>query len=364
MTNIVSTWFYVQGSQEGGQFAQIREDSASEKFRDIYRRCIGVFFASARRANPDAHLILFLNRPWADSCTRATIEVGLLLDQLEVERKVISYDHEPPRSFTDSWRNQFFVLDVLHQLQSNLSATDNAVILDSDVIWTSRNKAEEFWASVRHEGLTTYEVGYAPSTSVNGLSINDLRELICELGSSSTARLTYCGGEIVGGTGELIKVLSSESSRIWSYLMSRHRLDPSVAFEEAHVLSMAYASMGHEPGSADDHIRRLWTQPLKPRNVRAQDLDLSLWHVPAEKKYGFARLYQDLLRHGADHFLAESDEAFKKRVSSRLGIPRNSVSKIVLDVADASQTRIQGHAKKWFTAFSNAPQKVSPRRAQ
>ncbi|MBP1135102.1 hypothetical protein JOE31_001334 [Arthrobacter sp. PvP023] len=347
MTNLVSTWFYVQGQEEGGRFAQISENSASEEFRDIYRRCIGVFFASARRANPDARLVLYLNKPWDDSASRVSRQIGILLSGLRVEMRVISYDHVPPPSFTEAWRNQFFVIDVLKHIHVGLSPNDVAVILDSDVVWTSAAKADEFWDSVHSSGLASYQVGYDNSYKVNGLSIGDLQNLMSRLNLESPGRLTYCGGEIVGGTADGIETLFVNADRIWSLLMDQHLIDTSLAFEEAHVLSMAYACMGHEPGSADRFIRRLWTQPLKPRNVAVNDTTLALWHVPAEKKYGLARLYRHLVSHGLERFGREPDSRFRTRVARQLGIPKNSIRKVLLDVCQASLARLRKLSRKY-----------------
>lgn len=340
MTNVVSTWFYVQGSDEGGKFAQLREDSASEKFRDIYRRCIAVFFFTARRANPDARLILYLNQPWAASDTRIATEVGVLLDKLAVEQRVIPYLHEPPASFTESWRNQFFVIDVLHDLEAALGSDDSVVVLDSDVVWTTRSRAQSFWEQLALNDFATYEVGYEASRPVNGLSIENLRGIAERIGTRYSARISYCGGEIVGASGSNLNRLSLESERVWSQLMALHSKDSLFAFEEAHVLSLAYASLGHEPGSCDAHIRRLWTQPFKPKNVTTDDLSLTLWHAPAEKKYGFMRVYRSLIRGELNQFLSEPDDLFISRIAGHLGIPKNSVSKFVRDTSRALLLRL------------------------
>lgn len=341
VTNVVSTWFYVQGSEEGGNFAQIREDSASENFRDIYRRCIAVFFATARRANPDAQLVLYLNRPWGISNTNVATEVGLILGNLNVELRVIPYLHEPPASFTASWRNQFFVIDVLRDLTKRLEPSDNMVILDSDIVWTTKLRAQSFWKSLSVNGLATYEVGYPNAKPVNGLSIDDLSRFLKSLRTAHSARISYCGGEIVGANGSCIQKLSQQAEDIWAQLMALHDKDHLLAFEEAHVLSLAYASLGHEPGNCNGHIRRLWTQPLKPRNVGADDLSLTMWHTPAEKKYGFARVYRHLIENDLHEFLSASDDDFIRRMSGHLGIPKNSLLKVFCDILLAGHMRVR-----------------------
>lgn len=340
VNHIVSTWFYMQDTEEGGNFAQIREDSASEDFRDIYRRCLAVFFATARRANPTARLVLYLNRPWSSSNSAVAKEVGRFLDSLQVEHRIIHYRHEPPQSFTKSWRNQFFVIDVMQDLKENLEQDASIVILDSDVIWTSEDRARAFWSDLASRGIATYEVGYDPSRLVNGLRITELGKIARQLGNQQTTRISYCGGEIIGATAKSLPKLVLEADRVWSSLMKFHNDNHSFAFEEAHVLSLTYGMLGEEPGNIDRHIRRLWTQPLKPRNVSPGDRYLTLWHVPAEKKYGIARIYSRLVRRGVERFLSEPDKTFLRKVSHELGIPRNSCSKFLKDISKATSSRV------------------------
>lgn len=345
LSDVVSTWFFTQNRTQGGTFAQVREDSASEFFRDIYRRCIGVFFVTARRANPDARLVLYLNQEWDGSASTVSGEVERLLDYLGVETKVLEYTHEPPMTFTKAWRNQFFVLDVLNDLALSLNDRESAAILDSDIVWTTRQKAAEFWAAVRDSSVITYEVGYQRHHLINGQSISDLESLMEVVKVNATSRVTYCGGEIVAGTREGLSNLADHAHTIWQQLMRIHTTHEEMAFEEAHVLSIAYAAMGCAPGTCNTHIRRLWTQPLKPRNTQASDLILAMWHLPAEKKYGIERLYRDILHRGPAGFMALSDTSFIEHASRRVGLPRNSVVKVVQDVSRAGLARIRKKAE-------------------
>lgn len=200
-SRVISTWFYENSVEEGGQYAQVRGSSSSEQFRDIYRRCVGVFFASARRANPAARLLLYSNAPWGARSSDAD-EVGRLLAALHVEQVVVSYSHVPPDSWPKAWRNQFFVFDVLRDLVQRYEPADLAVVLDSDVVWSGHNSTELMWRHMAVDGLLTYDVGYAPDHVVNGLS----RRMLTRMGEATGVLclrqdnpIPYMGGEFVGG---------------------------------------------------------------------------------------------------------------------------------------------------------------------
>lgn len=337
MTNWVSTWFYTQSKTEGGSYAQVRGDSSTEEFRDVYRRCVGVFFLSARKANPDAELVLYLNTPWDERGSKVASEVWRLLQRLRVTVEVIQYEHQPPESFAKSWRNQFFVIDVLADLRSKVGRTDAWVVLDSDIVWSTQS-THSMWEALQEQGTSTYTVGYVPSKQVNGMSMESLGSLGASASLAPSARLEYSGGEFIGGNGSSIRDLVVMSQSVWSALMDQHDVDHSIQFEEAHLLSLAYAVLGVDPGGMNSFVRRLWTQPFKYQNVAADDAKLTLWHVPAEKKYGIRRMYRAAIR---DHrgVLAMQTSQWILQCRRQLGIPKNSLLKVARDTARAIGSR-------------------------
>lgn len=333
MTNWVCTWFYTQSQDEGGEYAQVRGDSSTERFRDVYRRCVGVFFLSARKANPDANLVLYVNTPWASHRSKVAADVGSLLSRLNVKVEVIQYKHHPPQSFAKSWKNQFFVLDVLAHLASQVGRNDAWLVLDSDIVWSTLS-THDLWRTLHSSGTSTYKVGYETSKDINGISMESLGELGTNLGFDLQGRLDYSGGEFVGGNGASIDALCERSHTIWSALMAKHVRDQNLQFEEAHLLSLTYSSLGVDLGGMDAFIRRLWTQPFKYQNVDPEDSLLALWHVPAEKKYGIRRLYRSAIRNPVR--VLEMDAApWISQCRKELGIPKNPLLKVARDVTRA-----------------------------
>lgn len=337
MTNWVSTWFYTQSKDEGGEYAQVRGDSSTELFRDVYRRCLGVFFLSARKANPDAELLLYLNTPWDTVASEVAADVWRLLQSLNVSVEVIGYDHQPPGSFPKSWRNQFFVIDVLADLAGKVGQDDAWVVLDSDIVWSTQS-TDSMWQTLREHGISTYTVGYGRSKQVNGMSMDSLGSLGGRAGLELRARLDYSGGEFIGGDGSSIRDLVGASRLVWGALMAEHDVDHGIQFEEAHLLSLAYAVLGVEPGGINAFVRRLWTQPFKYQNAAAGDERLTLWHVPAEKKYGIRRIYRTAIRDDRG-VLAMEPAAWASTCRKQLGIPKNSLLKVARDTTRALTSR-------------------------
>lgn len=343
MARVVATWFYEQDADEGGAYAQVRGDSSSQAFRDVYRRCIAVFFATARRVDPEARLVLYLNRPWDASASPVAAEVARTTARLGVDTEVLPYTFAPPQTWPAGWRNQFFVFDVLQALGRSLDPSDLAVVLDSDVVWA--DAAASMWEGIRADGALTYRIDYPADHPVNGCSRRALTALGSRLGLRMPGLVEYCGGEYVGARADLCLALADRARALWPGVVEQQARGEISQIEEAHLLSLCYADLGVAPGGADPFVKRMWTQPLKPRNVTPDDLTLPLWHVPAEKKYGLRRLYPTTLRAEARLWSCPDDE-YRRRLALRLGIPRNSAPKVLADVTSALASRASGLGRR------------------
>lgn len=324
----IASWFYAQTEVEGGTYAQVTGPVHTENFRDVYRRCLAVHFASARAANPDAELVLYLNQPWPIEGTHAAREVGRQLDLAGVERRVITYDFAPPASRI-AWRNQFFVFDVLRDLSRRCDDDALILILDSDIVWSADTSAGKLWDLLGEVGVLGLEIPYAPDARKNGISRCDLTVLLEKLdGRARVEPIPYLGGEFVALRGDRAAEIVAVVERWWPDLFGE---DESQQFpgEEAHLWSAAVAHLG-VTGDASPFVKRIWTQALKFRNVTAADLELVLWHVPAEKSYGLARVYRHLVKTGQ----------LPGSLAGMIGIPRNSTRKWCRDVLRALVTRV------------------------
>lgn len=339
MNRTVVTWFYIQDAKEGGTYAQNRGDSSTEAFRDVYRRCLGVFFASARRANPEANLVLYLNHPWQDASPTARA-VRRLLDGINVVRRIIPYRYAPPATWHQTWRNQFFLFDVLEDLAGSLPSRSLVTVLDSDIVWTGPEQAFTFWTALDAAGAMAYPLPYAHDESINGLTRNELTALTDRLLGGSRSRqqvIDYYGGEFVAFRHDMLLRIVDEVAGAWAQTMVDHANGQPTFGEEAHMLSSLYEVAGVKPVDATSQVRRLWTQVGHYRNTRPSDVQLTLWHVPAEKRYGLRRMWRDVSSVGFEAWSTRSD--WQRYAARRLGIPSNSGSKAILDIGVAVRER-------------------------
>ena len=337
---VISTWFYENTPGDPGTYAQMRGQTSGEGFRDVYRRCLALFFATARRAQPAADLVLFTNQPLGE---RTDIErhLKLLLGQLDVRTIVIPYTYAPPMDWPAAWRNQFYVLDVINALSA--SPDDTFVVLDSDIVWTGETRTGELWRRLEESGSLTYAIDYPPDFDINGLTRTALTGVASSMGLTlqDDLPLTYCGGEFVALRGDVGQRVSSTARSAWAMALELHAAGKATFSEEAHLLSYVYAALGLPPGSANDLIRRIWTSSLTYRDSTPADLGLALWHVPAEKRFGLRRLYRQLRTTGIDAFLSQSQDVFVAQTAAALGIGANSLWKGSLDLSYSAWGRLR-----------------------
>jgi len=327
----IVTWFQFDAAGRGTG-AQVSGDPRASEFLDTYRRCIGVFFASARRANPGATLEFVTNRLWDSEATQVAAEVDRLLDTLGVELAVVDYDHQPPSTFARRWWNQFYVLDVIDYLSRSRASDEPVLILDDDILFTTAHGSQSLSSEISTRGIATMPIGYPRSRRVNGASTEEIAMLL------AGPAFDYSGGEFVGAMSSELPGLYLEAHATYDALMAAHGEDSALEFDEAHILSAAYSRLSATALTEPAAIRRIWTQPLKYRNVAANDLGRALWHVPAEKKYGLRRIYSDLVR-DFDGFMSMDDSAWVKYAARKVGIPRNSGAKWTRDVSSALAQR-------------------------
>jgi hypothetical protein len=149
----------------------------------------------------------------------------------------------------------------------------------------------------------------------------------------------YYGGEFFAATGPEIVRLNAESAPLWDECMLRAAAGTAKLNEEAHYLSFLYFKLGFRGGTANEFIRRIWTQ-RRLMDSTPSDLKLPIWHVPAEKGFG----YRDLYRYVADPeswFWKDSTDCFwKTRLASLMGIPRPKFGKKVKDAFRAIVRRL------------------------
>lgn len=338
MTVHLVSWFHADGERFKSTYSQTLGDSTSASHYAVYERCLRVFFASARRWNPEAVLHLVTNVPAEGIFAAGTIR---LFDRLAVRRSVVENGHETPKGFYGKWQNQFYVLDVGATVLATGPADDDVVlVLDSDCLVTGPI-AETV---VGDEGLASLVIPTPADVEENGVSPRQMAALARELpgtgwpGSDDTA--PYLGGEVLAARVSVLRRILERGEMIFPWALRRRAEGQPSLNEEAHLLSLAVHTLDLPRADASAFIDRLWTQPWKFRTVRAGSAGLLVWHLPAEKKTGLLRIDR-AVRDGRSWFWNAPRERWVRTAGRFTGVPAYPLGKYFRDAQDLVGARLR-----------------------
>lgn len=323
--NHICTWLCVDDKGEESVFPQTGMLSSLQRHQDIYWRCVLVFFSTSRRLHKTQKHILFTNTkalPVVDG-----VDISNALEMLEVEVIYTGFDYKTPKGYYGQFQNQFYEFSILeHISKTNHNSRDLYLLLDSDCIFIK--PADELFRAASATGFISFEDDVKPEYIINGLSRNDLKDIYAELlGRSISAPPSYHLGEFLLCSVENIKKISNDFVQLWPVLLERHKAGLKKLNEEAHTLSFLYFK--HDLTAAGDNpfMKRIWTNPAFYRNVSRSDLELCIWHLPAEKTFGLHTLYKCFTKKAADFGRSLGHDEFMSIVTTALGIPHLSMGK-------------------------------------
>ncbi len=335
----IGTWMYGEPEGEESFYPAVGGNTSAPSFQAVYWRCVATFFATSARQNPHAHHVLFTNFeqvPRVDG-----FDLAALLARLGVETVRLPFTYLPPEGYFGSWRNQFYIFDIIHHLAGRLAPDDTALVLDSDCVWV--RPADEMVGATAACGLLTYEVAYPEGMDVHGLSRRDMGALYRDLlGADWTgtdepvavpAAPPYHGGELFAATGRAVQQVAERIDPLWDEMLGRFRRGAPKFNEEAQALSFLYHALGYPGGTADPFIRRIWTTLFRSEPALPSDQDLTLWHLPAEKRYGIRYLFEGMKRERSRFWTTPLGEPFRAYLGRQLGVPRRTPQKLIRDTA-------------------------------
>lgn len=317
--NYICSWLCADEPGEESVFFQTGELSSSQTHQNIYWRCLLVFFITSKRFNRGEKHLLFTNvkhLPVVDG-----VNIDILLKQLEVEVIITDFKYKTPKGYYGAFQNQFYEFSILEYISnSNSSNSDLYLVLDSDCIFIK--PAAELFKTASQEGFISFEDDVKPDYVINGLSRNDLKKVYEELLQKQIDEIpSYHLGEFMLSSTGNIKKFFSDFKELWPQLLDRHRKRELKFNEEAHTLSFLYFKNGFRASNRNDFMRRIWTNPLFYREVRNTDINLTIWHLPAEKSFGIFRLYQYFIQDVQNFGFDLTDQQYIKLVQKSLGIP-------------------------------------------
>lgn len=314
----ICTWFCADDKGEESHFPQTGRLSSTAEHQLIYWRCIVVFYLTSRRFNRNNPHILFTNAvgvPKVDG-----IDVEAMLKALEVKIVRTPFGYKTPKGYYKAFQNQFYEFSILEYISgAGYLTSDRFLIVDSDCVFL--RSAETLFEAAEVTGFLSFEDEVSAEYVINGLSRSDLRALYRELlGESVPDMPAYHLGEFLLSSAGNIRKISQDFRELWPQLLERQAAGLPKFNEEAHTLSYLYYRNGLRPQPRGSHMKRIWTNPLFYRNVEAGDGDLVLWHLPAEKTFGFIRLFRILSRL-PEYGIYTHGEAYRELIRESMGVP-------------------------------------------
>ncbi len=286
----IATWFVSDDADEASVFPGVSGDSSDKGFQDVYWRCVVVFFWSSLRFNPEARHVFYTNAPLP---VVDGLDVGDWFARAGIETVCLPITHRLPPAATASFGNQFYLLDVIAHAAADPGGTGAFMLLDSDCLWNGAG--DPFWEAIARDGVLTYPLWYSEDEIINGVSRRTLGEIHRDFyGEAPAETPKYFGGELFAAGGAALSDIARESAAAWEMNLAALRDGRPWCREEAQLLSIVHQRLGLTTSDASRLFKRIWTDHRTFRNVAAADASLPLWHLPAEKQFGFAKVFRDL----------------------------------------------------------------------
>ena len=324
----IITWFVADDAANATWFPQVGGRSDAPEAQATYWRCTVTFFASSLGLNPGARHMFYTNTrvPRIDG-----VDLAALFARWRVEVITLPITYRLPRNAVSSWGNQFYVFDVLDDLAGREDLA-RAIVLDSDCVW--RQPVDRLAAAIDANGALTYELDHsehAEHEAINGLSRAGMARFLARHGGPQRAATPYFGGEIYAARRDVTRAIAARAKALWPELLAGA---PDAPREEAHLLSVIYALEGIAPGTANGFIRRMWTT-FHHHNLSPADATLAIWHLPAEKKTGFADLFRAIVADPArdPRFEPAAMGLAPADVARAMGWPRRRPAKFARDLS-------------------------------
>jgi hypothetical protein len=311
MANVFATWICIDNEDNASYFPSSKGSSNDVEVQNIYWRCLATCFYTARKFNPDLKLIAFSNQDKLPVIDGVNFE--LLFKYLNIEFHTTPFEYQTPIGYYNNWRNQFYEFSILKFiLDKHIFKEDDVfILLDSDCIITG--DLTNLYKNVLDFGCITYKIDYKPDFIINGLTRTEMKSIFEKLDEKIIDHIPiYHAGEFFAATVKTIQKIMDLFYPTWVSLLKLHQENKPHLHEEAHVLSYLFYKIGCEGGKANEYIKRIWTDPTTYRNVIPGDENYKIWHLPAEKRYGFKKLFKLLKKNRFDLNAFPTEELVKK----------------------------------------------------
>jgi hypothetical protein len=322
----ICTWLCVDIKGEESLFPQTGQLSSSQQHQNIYWRCLLLFYTTSRRFNKNEKHLLFTNTrhiPQLDGHS-----VNGMLNKLDVEVIYTDFKYKTPNGYFEMFQNQFYEFSILEYITKNYkNKEDLFLIADSDCIFIK--PAHDLFSDASSKGFLSFEDGCTEELVIHGLSRKDMKLLYQDLlGYAIDEVPGYHLGEFFLASLKNVNIIFNGFLELWPEMMRRYKAGLPKFNEEAQTLSFLYYKNDFKASAKKTLMKRIWTNPVFYRNVDPLDTSLILWHLPSEKTFGLAKLYNLLVKPG-DFGARYTNKQYVLLVQQTLGIPHLSFRKNV-----------------------------------
>jgi hypothetical protein len=302
-----------------GNAPNARTLTRASKYR-IYYQCMVVLFASLRRVYPEARLLLVSNQ-------RLPEKFEAYLRVLAVQTVLCPSLYVDDPCVYNAFPGCLFTLDALaHWAQEHDGQSDALILLDPDCIVLNCFD-DLLHDAVEQQCMLAFEMESAPDSVINGQTRRSLSRLLADyLGMPVCQPIRYFGGEFYVVPTIRLHELAHDIDALWQWLKQRNVGEAADQMTEEHLLSMIFGRRINDVRAANSHVKRIWTGD-NYNNVDGSEARLAVWHLPAEKKRGFVKLYRCWKRIGG--FSRLDDAAFRALVERYIALYPNTRQRIV-----------------------------------
>lgn len=324
--SLLACGFIADQPSEGTLFPSAGGNSADPRIQAIYWRCLTMLFATARLTNPSLQLVLFCNvvPPVVDG-----IDIAAVLDRYDVEVRLVPLTVRLQQNRIKSWGNVLYFFDMMDAL-ADASPDLRIAIVDCDVL--ACHDLGPLFSLLDSSDFAGYVVNETdPDEDVNGLTRRDLDRIATEmwgpLRESGGIPIEHYGGELFMTTPKAWSRFGALFREVLDKAMATGNAGTCITTEE-HVFSLVFNRREIAVTQANGLIKRLWTSP-RFNTVKPGDQNNLLWHLPAEKRYGFHDLFHDFAR---ARFPTHLDpDRLREMARRRAGVPGKTSTKVIHD---------------------------------
>ena len=303
---------------------------------NMYYRCMVICYASLRRLYKEAQLVLFTNQdlpePFHSQLNSLDVKMVSCLSRF-VEDSI----------FRNGFPGCLFTLDVIdHIANAQLAYFDCLILLDNDCIVRHRLDAmiEDL---VGNQVVYAYEPGYPVNMSANGQSRESLTLALSYMQNRLIPNpIEIYGGEFYAFPAKLLPDISLRIQTFWDWMKVEGKTIFGDNLTEEHVMSVVLAMDNIKVRPAEAWVKRIWTTEHFS-TVDGSEKLIPVWHLPSEKKKGFAKLYRYWLKCGG--FSRLDDQVFSELIEKMVHLRKLGTSNYMR----APLSRLKNTAKYLLT---------------